>query len=110
MTNEEAATYYGVQRFAEIWLGIRSRSFDNDAHGLLVPLACLMNHPAVGQASNVDARYDAARRAIVLTATQRVGQGEELTFSYGASLCAERALLVYGFMADGMPTCEGFYD
>ena len=49
------ANHYSFQKFAETWLGMRSRSFSNEAYGLLVPLVCLMNHPAMpGEESNVD--------------------------------------------------------
>ena len=36
-----------------------------------------------------------------------IRQGEELRYSYGEHLCRERALLVYGFVLDGMPACKG---
>jgi len=101
----EAAELYTIQNFAEVWLSMRSRSFANDAHGVLVPLACLMNHPALGTDSNVELEYDATRRAFVMTAKQPIRRGQELTYSYGAELCAERALLVYGFEQNGMPPC-----
>ena len=41
-----------------------------------------------------------------MTAKRTIAQGEELRSSYGANLCRERALLVYGFVLDGMPACE----
>ena len=84
---------------------MRSRSFDNGAYGLLIPLICLMNHPAIGEESNVDAEYD-AELGFVMKAKRPIAQGEELRYSYGADLCKERALLVYGFALDGMPACE----
>jgi hypothetical protein len=101
------ANHYSFQKFAEVWLGMRSRSFSNEAYGILVPLICLMNHPAAGEPSNVDAVFD-AERGFVMTAKRPIKQGEELLYSYGESLCRERALLVYGFVLDGMPPCEGF--
>ena len=100
------AAHYSFQRFAEVWLGMRSRSFDNGAYGLLVPLICLMNHPGVGEESNVDAEYDEVL-GFVMKAKRPIRQGEELRYSYGAHLCRERALLVYGFVLEGMPPCSG---
>ena len=100
------AEFYGFQKFAEVWLSLRSRSFKNDAYGITAPLICLMNHP-VGLGSNVDAAV-VEDRGIVIKAKQPIGKGAEMLYSYGDGLCRERALLVYGFAADGMPTCEGF--
>lgn len=105
MHGVDAAELYNIQNFAEFWLSMRSRSFDNEAHGVLVPLACLMNHPALGTESNVELVYDAARRGFVMSAKQSIRRGQELTYSYGAELCSERALLVYGFEQPGMPPC-----
>ena len=105
------ATFVSISTAAQygwFWLAMRSRSFSNDAYGFLVPLACLMNHPAVGESANVELEYDREQGAFVMTAVRHIKQGEELTYSYGASLCRERALLVYGFELDGMPTCPGF--
>ena len=73
-----------------------------------MPLVCLMNHPAMpGEESNVDAVYD-EEQGFVMSAKRPITAGEELKYSYGAQLCRERALLVYGFALDAMPTCEGF--
>jgi len=102
---------YTFQRFAEIWLAIRSRSFQNGAHGVLVPLACLMNHPAEGEESNVEIQVG-SDGGMVLKATRHIKRGDQLTYSYGADLLAERALLVYGFPKAvwlRMPRIEGFY-
>jgi len=107
----DVADVYTIQRFAEIWLAIRSRSFQNDAHGMLVPLACLMNHPVEGQDSNVEIRVD-ANLGVLFRAKRYIKRGEQLTYSYGDNLRAERALLVYGFpisVWSRMPSIEGFY-
>ncbi|KAL1523842.1 hypothetical protein AB1Y20_018763 [Prymnesium parvum] len=102
------AEYYSEQRFIEFWLSIRSRSFENNGFGVLVPLACLLNHPPTHEPSNVELQYVAQRNGFVMKATRHIKQGEELTYSYGSNLCKERALLVYGFVQDGMPSCPGF--
>ena len=102
-----AAEAFSVQRFTEIWLSMRSRTFDDDGYGFIVPLACLMNHPSMGDESNVALSYDARRGGVVMRAKRRISKGEELTYSYGSGLCRERALLVYGFVLDGMPACKG---
>ena len=114
-SQRDVAHFYSFQKFAEVWLSMRSRSFSDDGYGKLVPLICLMNHPAVGEPSNVDAVYDhnspeGAGAGFVMLARRPIRRGEELTYSYAhdGNLCRERALLVYGFALDGMPTCEGF--
>ena len=56
---------------------------------------------ASGQRSTADAEL-----GFVMKAKRPIAQGEELRYSYGADLCKERALLVYGFALDGMPACE----
>ena len=101
----DAAEYYSLQRFTEVWLSIRSRSFDDGNFGVIVPLACLLNHPSDNGDSNVVLSYSAQRRGFDMTVTRPIKRGEQLTNSYGAGLCRERALLVYGFVTDIMPPC-----
>lgn len=107
-TQQGVASFYSFQKFAETWLGMRSRSFSNEAYGMLVPLICLMNHPAPGEDGNVEAEYDASKGFIMSAKHGSISAGSELKYKYGSNLCRERALLVYGFAIEGMPTCEGF--
>jgi len=105
----DAPVVYSIQRFAETWLGMRSRSFEDGAHGVLVPPLCLMNHPAQGEDSVIDIGSD-SNGDFVMKTKRHIEQSEQLTYSYGA-LCAERALLVYGFPVSvwsRLPPCEGF--
>ena len=111
--------YYSVERFTEMWANILSRDFVNGLQersekpldrGLypfpttfLVPLADLMNHG--GPSSNVEVSYDARRRGFVLKALRGIRAGEEMRFSYAASLCRQQALLRYGFADREMPEC-----
>jgi len=112
-----SADMYSLDRFRQAWLAIASRDFTNtlqaasptpldDGHPFpatfLVPIVDLMNHG--GGASNVDVRFDRRRGGFVLTATKSIRRGEELRFSYG-KLCAEQALLTYGFADDDMVAC-----
>lgn len=104
-----AKELYSMQRFIEVWLAIRSRSFQNGAHGVLVPLACLMNHPAEGEKANVEIGVG-ADHGLVVRAVRNIEIGEQLTYSYG-NLTAERALLVYGFpmsVWSRLPSGKGF--
>ena len=55
----------------------------------------------------MDAAYEEGGRGFVMAAKRAIKQGEELHYSYGARLCRERALLVYGFAQEGMPACDG---
>jgi len=114
---EHLTDMYSLDRFRQAWLAIASRDFTNtlqaasptpldDGHPFpatfLVPIVDLMNHG--GGASNVDVRFDRRRGGFVLTATKSIRRGEELRFSYG-KLCAEQALLTYGFADDDMVAC-----
>lgn len=102
---------FAIQRFVEVWLALRSRSFDDGGHGVLVPLACLMNHPVEGEESNIEIGVDSGG-GVVWKAKRYIKRGEQLTYSYGKDLTAERALLVYGFpmsVWSKMPSIEGFY-
>ena len=106
----EGSEVYSVQRFIEIWLAVRSRSFQNGAHGVLVPLACLMNHPVEGENANVEIGVG-SDNGLVLRAMRFIERGEQLTYSYGDGLTAERALLVYGFpmsVWSKLPSGKGF--
>ena len=74
-------------------------------------LACLMNHPVEGEESNIEIGVDSGG-GVVWKAKRYIKRGEQLTYSYGKDLTAERALLVYGFpmsVWSKMPSIEGFY-
>ena len=88
---------YSSQRFAEIWLAIRTRAFETPAgFGVLVPVGDLMNHPPEGEESNVEIEPSSGG-GFVMRAKRHIKRGEQMTLSYGESLTAERALLIYGF-------------
>lgn len=108
----DAGAVYSVQRFAEAWLAIRSRAFENDrGFGTLLPVADLMNHPPEGEESNVEIAFSAEHGGFVLAAKRDIGKGEQMTTTYGDSLTAERALLIYGFpraVWERLPLSEEF--
>ena len=62
-----------------------------------------MNHHAT--MSNVYVTYNLRRGGFAVRTTRAIKRGEELLTSYGAALCREYALSLYGFAEAGMKPC-----
>ena len=116
---QSLADVYSLERFTQLCVALRSRDFVNTLQessaepgldrgqpfpaAFLVPLLDLMNHASD---NNVRVTYDLKRHGFVMRVLRPVQRGEELTISYGSTLCRQHAMSMYGFGDDLLP-CSG---